>query len=92
MARGRELLSVLVLLKRVMVGSFESPRELQPLVEPGRELWPLCEAVKDKSNSNKQGRAGVMPRSLMGLIAKLDLPGSASCITWINDDNLAESL
>lgn len=33
-----------------------------------------------------------MPRGPTGLIAKLDLPGSASCIAWINHNKLAESL
>lgn len=33
-----------------------------------------------------------MPRGPTGLIAKLDLPGSASCIAWIDHDDLTVSL
>lgn len=35
MAGGKELFYMLVL-RRVMISSFESPRELQSLVDPGR--------------------------------------------------------
>lgn len=50
-AGDRKLFSVLVLLRRVTISSFESPRELQSLMELGRELCPLCKAVKTKATA-----------------------------------------
>lgn len=37
--------------RRVLVSPFESPQELQSLVEPGREPCPLCEAAKPKATA-----------------------------------------